>query len=264
MMRDDGSLDNHGAGYLFRIYASEGLIYAPACYYATHGLIDLFQQVTCNTGEALELVLLVLCGAHFIFMVAFAPCVAKVISDGETYWRGLADFHAGHPLHYIIQVYILAEIVVLVYGGFAVWTVNPYLCSMRLPRRVTNLLAIELATILWRTSVHILFPIYKNRYNLENPLLPIAENAPPVTTIPGDTPVETQKERSQRIQKTIDLNFHRIQQAYKYREKLPKFKQLPGSKVKDPQDTNGDVLVKPQPSAVIAVKVRPKSSQSGR
>jgi len=52
-----------------------------------------------------------------------APCVIEKISQGETYFRGLAEFH-GTPLHGIVNMHILFDYFILVYGSLAVVTTN--------------------------------------------------------------------------------------------------------------------------------------------
>mmetsp|Transcript_88749 Transcript_88749/g.177441 ORF Transcript_88749/g.177441 Transcript_88749/m.177441 type:complete len:257 (+) Transcript_88749:98-868(+) len=244
------SIDNSGQLYMAKVFAAEVLVYLPSFSYSVAAFISMEGTVTCNTSEALELVLQVQILSSLFVMVAIGPCATERITSGESYWRGLAGFH-GSYLHWLLRVHIVFDLLILVYGALAVATVNPQLCSLKLPKAVSIVLYIQFVVLLYRISLHVLFPAYVAWYEGKNPLPDIPDPGRTGFERAGDglERDETATERLGRMRKLMDTNFHAIQTAWTHREKIGNLKST--NKKVAPSPSKDDT-----PHATIVVRSR--------
>jgi hypothetical protein len=84
MLREDGKADGGGSYYMLLVYLSEGGICIPDLYYCVYALLNVVDEVTCNTKKAMELVFLVQVISSVSFMLLFAPCVTEIVSGSDT------------------------------------------------------------------------------------------------------------------------------------------------------------------------------------
>jgi len=252
-LRDDGTIDDGGPGLLAKIFCAEGLIYVPTCALAVFQFIQVGGgQVTCNTREALELVLLTQAFSAGVAAVCIAPPVTQFISEGETYWRGLADFHAS-KLHKLVCLHIAWELLLLVYGTLSIVSTDYDVCSELLPGAVSVLMMVHGTVLFFRIGHHIMFPLGIVIYKRRNPLAVLPEAGRVANEMAEPTlPVESPEKTKQRIQQIVDTNFHKIQVAFNERKRLPT--------LTDPKRPVGKGQKKPR-VAPAAIVVRPRSTK---
>lgn len=255
--------DSEGPSIIL-IAVTEGGIYLPSLALSTLTFLRFsFGGITCNTKAALELYLLLMVLSSLFVVVFIAPCATEAISSGHTLAQGLAHFH-GSPTHRLMELHLLADFVLLVYGALAVLTTNSLLCSMRFPRAVAGLLLLQLGVLVFRTLEHVILPWCVNSYNRRHPLDEApgsgrAGNHNRPSSFNGNDGDEYEL-NLERIRAIIDYNFHRIQQSYTYRERLPRLRE-PSAAQQSPPAKRGHT----KRTAVVtptSIVVRPRSSAS--
>jgi len=128
-------------------------------------------------------------------------------------------------------------------------------------------------TVGFRTLQHIVFPTIVSCYARMHPMGEVPDPASVSGSNLGKDNVDEQIDHAKRIQKIVDYNFHVVQEAFIYREKLPKLVD-PNPPLKKKKGKDGDdkkrrssQLVAPsrlegQSGPSKAIVVKPKKSQS--
>ena len=150
----------------------------------------------------------------------------------------------------------------MVYGAMVVMTTSRELCSMLLPRAVMYLLLIQGAVLTLRLLEHFLFPWCVYSYNRRNPLAAVLgakrDGNPDRATAAYDMDDDTAD--FDRIRAIVDYNFHKIQESWTYREKLPTLTdpaKLSKKELKTKRRKKSTSVVSP---TQIVVQPRPNSS----
>lgn len=98
----------------------------------------------------------------FFFVDVFTPVA------GQTYFRGLSEFHFS-ALHILIVSHIFVDVALLSVGAHALVSTEPSLCASILPSLVATLLSFHGVLIFLRFNQHVIFPIIVYQYNKKNP-----------------------------------------------------------------------------------------------
>lgn len=254
-MSNNGKPDDGGGCSYTMVIITEALIFLPTCIYSAITYMRIAGRVTCNTSAELELVLVLQFVSSLIIMACLAPCVVEKITSCDDYFRGLAEFHNSH-LHKLVQFHILFDWFIIVYGIIAVITTNDELCSSILPRTVTKLLFLHGFTVSFRTLQHMVFPAIVHCYAKLHPMADIPDPALVKGGTMGNDEVDEKERHAERVRKIVDYNFHVVQEAFVYRERLPPLVDPnPPLKVKN-NKTNNKKLLKRESSTIL---VKPKS-----
>ena len=252
--------DNTGPSMIC-VAMTEGGIYLPSLGYSILAYISVAGSVTCNTRAALEGVLFLQAVSCLFVCSCIAPCATEAISSKHTFTQGLAAFH-GSPVHRLLQLHVLCDLSLMVFGAMAILTTNDLLCSMLLPKAVANLLLIQGVVLILRILEHFLFPWCVWSFNRRNPLGKVAgpKRAGNHERKTAKYDLDDGADDWEKVRAILDYNFHKIQTAWTYREKLPK--------LLDPADKNKkNKKKKKKKSNRVApagqqIVVRPRSSAS--